>query len=311
MRHLKTVLVVVLMSLIMNHAYSQQDAMFTHYMYNTLGVNPAYAGSRDMLTATTLHRSQWVGFDGAPVTQTLTLHSPIGGKHVGLGLSVINDKIGPVNSTSFYGDYAFRINLTAKSKLSFGLKAGLNLMSIDLVRLQTDNPDDVVFVSNVENQMSPNFGFGLYYSRDRFYAGISTPKLLENKYKYDEDKIRHLSKEQRHYFFIIGAMLKISDNIDIKPTIFVKVTYGVPIEADLTASFIFNKRFLLGAMYRTEDAVGILAGLDLTDQLHLGYSFDWSFGNHIVRYDDGSHEIMLRYDFLFRNKKRIRSPRYF
>jgi len=164
------------------NANAQQDPMFTHYMYNTLSINPAYAGSRDALSITALHRSQWVGFDGSPTTQTITMHSPIANKNIGLGLTVVNDKIGPVNNTSLAGQFAYIMQLNRKSKLSLGLSGGVNILQADLNSLSLDQQNDPTFQTNLTNRVTPNFGFGAYYSRERFYIGVSTPNLIQNQY---------------------------------------------------------------------------------------------------------------------------------
>lgn len=292
---------------------AQQLPMFTHYMNNTLVVNPAYAGSRDALTVTALHRSQWVSFPGAPTTQTLTLHSPIRNEHIGLGLAVFNDKIGPTNNTSIFAYYSFIMKLSQKSKLALGLSGGVNMFQANLSMLTLDEKLDPVFMNNINNHVMPNFGFGAYYSRERFYAGISVPNVLENKYANTDETNENTfkGKEQRHYFFIAGAMIRLTESLDFKPTTLIKVTEGAPIEADLTASFVILKKLLVGAMYRTGDAYGGLVGLDINEQLHIGYSFDYSFGLRTFKYHQGSHEILLRYDFIFTNKRQIHSPRYF
>jgi len=293
--------------------HAQQAPMYTHYMNNTLVVNPAYAGSRDALTVTAINRMQWVDFEGAPVTQSITMHSPLENDHMGLGFSILNDKIGPTNLTSVVLDYAYRFKLTENSKMSFGLSVGANLFQANLSALQLDVQNDPVFLNNINNHVTPNIGFGAYYSRERFYAGFSIPNLLEMNYsQIDQGNGTSLiGKEQRHYFFIAGVLFHLIDNLDFKPTSFVKVTAAAPIEADLTASFIIQKRFLLGAMFRTGDAIGGLVGFDITDQFHIGYSYDWSYGLQTARYNKGSHELVLRYDFIFLNKKQIHSPRYF
>lgn len=304
-----TVLVLTIGSLSIN---AQQAPMYTHYMNNTLVVNPAYAGSRDALTVTALQRLQWVGFEGAPLTNTITMHMPLRNKHIGLGLSVMNDKIGPSNNTSVYVDYAYIMKLTENSKLALGLSAGANIIQTNLNSLQLDNPDDPAFQENIKNHATPDVGFGVYYSRERFYAGISAPNLLQNSYSVIENNETTLiGKEQRHYFLIAGALLQMTDDLAFKPTTLVKVTPGAPIQADLTGSFIIMKRLLLGAMYRTGDAVGGLVGFDITDQLHIGYSYDWSFGLQTSMYNQGSHELVLRYDFICFDKKQIHSPRNF
>jgi len=287
--------------------------MYTHYMYNTLVVNPAYAGSRDALTVTAINRMQWVGFEGAPVTQSITMHSPLERENIGLGFSILNDKIGPTNLTSVVFDYAYKIKLSEFSKMSFGLSLGANLFQANLSAMQLDVQNDPVFLNNINNRLTPNIGYGMYFSRERFYAGFSVPNLLEMSYSQIEQNngTSLIGKEKRHYFFIAGALFHVNDHLDFKPTTFVKVTAAAPFEADFTASFILKKIFLIGAMFRSGDAFGGLVGFDITDQLHVGYSYDWSYGLKTARYNNGSHEILLRFDFKILNQKQIHSPRYF
>lgn len=288
---------------------AQQDPMFTHYMFNTLMVNAGYAGSRDALTVTALHRSQWVDFRGAPIIQTLTLHSPLKNNHFALGMSLMNDKIGSTNKTSVYGNFAYRLNLTKESKLALGVSGGVNVYQANLSTLDLDQPNDPSFQNNINNKITPNFGFGAYYSRERFYAGLSIPKVIENK---NEGSTTVLPiSERRHYYFIAGALFNLTNNLAFKPTTFVKLSQAVPIQCDVTAGFIINKKATLGLMYRTGDAFGALLGYQVTDMLYLGYSYDWSYGLQTFKYNQGSHEIVLRYDFLIFEKKQIHSPRYF
>lgn len=287
---------------------AQQDPMYTHYMNNTLSVNPAYAGSRDALTVTALQRMQWVNFNGAPITQSITMHTPLRNEHIGIGLSILNDKIGRSDNTSVFFDYAFIMKLNAESKLSLGLSAGVNLFQANWNSIILDQPNDPTFQNSINNRIIPNFGFGAYYSRERFYAGFSIPDLLQNNYSVDNALI---GKEQRHYFFIAGAVLNLNENLAFKPTTLIKLTNAAPVEAELTASFIILKKVLVGAMFRTGDAFGGLVGFDITDQFHIGYSYDWSFGLQTLRYNQGSHELVLRYDFLLFDKRQIHSPRYF
>jgi len=313
MKTLKKITAALVLSLGSLTANAQQAPMYTHYMYNTLVINPAYAGSRDALTVTALNRSQWVDFKGAPITQTLTMHAPLKNQNLGLGLSVTNDKIGPINNTSVVVDFAYIMKLSPKSKLALGLSGGIGLMQANLNTLNLDQLSDPTFQNNISNQVNPNFGFGAYYSRERFYAGLSVPNLLQNTYSavVQPNGTTLVALEQRNYYFISGAVIKISDDLAFKPTTFVKVTAGAPVQADLTASFIIAKKLTLGAMFRTGDALGVLVGVDLSNQLHLGYSFDWSYGLRTATYNMGSHEIMLRYDFIYPEKRQIHSPRYF
>lgn len=289
---------------------AQQDAMFTHYSFNTLAVNPGYAGSRDALTVTGMHRSQWISFPGAPTSQTLTLHAPVANEKIGLGLSFLNDKIGPTQQTAFYGDFAYKIRV-GNGKLAFGLKGGLNIYSNDLIDLETGQSNDPSFQEDVQSQFLPNFGFGLYYSTEKYYVGISTPRLLENN--YSDNSVSKAAGEKRHFFFIAGSILSLNKrtNVKFKPTTFIKFTEGAPLEADLTALFYFKDKYWIGPMWRSGDALGVLTGLNITDQFSLGYSFDWSYGNQTFKYNYGSHELMLRYDFFFRDKLNVLSPRYF
>lgn len=292
---------------------AQQVPLYTHYMYNTLSVNPAYAGSRDALSITALHRSQWVNFDGAPLTQTLTMHTPLKNYPIGLGLSVMNDKIGPSNNTSIFGNFSYRFKLNEKSKLALGLAAGANIYQARLSTLNLDVQNDQVFQNNIKNRVSPNFSFGAYYSRERFYAGISAPNLIQNNFQVTNlaDGTSIESKEARHYFLIAGAVFNITENLAFKPTTLIKATSSAPIQGDVTASFIIVKRLLVGAMFRTGDAAGALIGFDITEQFHIGYSFDWSYGVKTGVYNKGSHELMLRYDFRRIDDKQIHTPRYF
>jgi type IX secretion system PorP/SprF family membrane protein len=294
-------------------AQAQQNPMYTHYMYNTLSINPAYAGSREALSITALHRSQWVGFKGAPMTQTLTLHTPIANKHIGVGLTAMNDKIGPINNTGISGSFAYIMQVSKRSKLALGLSGGVNILQADLNSLALENQNDASFLNNTKNRVTPNFGVGAYYSRERFYAGVSVPDLVESSYSSmsNVNGVALVGKSQRHYFFIAGAVFNLTENLALKPTTLVKATVGAPLQVDVTASFIIHKRFLLGAMYRTGDAFGALVGFDLSEQFHVGYSYDWSYGLRTAKYNSGSHEIMLRYDFIFSGKKQIHSPRYF
>jgi len=292
---------------------AQQDPMYTHYMYNTLVVNPAYAGSRDALTVTALHRSQWVSFKGAPQTETMTFHTPLKNNKLAVGMHAFNDRIGPLNNTSVFGDFAYRLQLTPRSKLAFGLSAGVRVTQARLSTLDVEQENDPAFQNNIVNKTNPNAGFGIYYSRERFYAGVSVPYLFQNRYSdiKSGSEIILTGNEQRHYFLIAGTVLNISDNLAFKPTTLVKVTPAAPIEADITASFVYATKLSLGANYRTGDSFGALIGFNITSQLFLGYSYDWSYGLKTSRYNNGSHEIVLRYDFLPGETKQIHTPRHF
>jgi type IX secretion system PorP/SprF family membrane protein len=301
-----TVWLLITLSIAIN---AQQAPLYTHYMNNTLVVNPAYAGSREALTITALHRSQWVGFKGAPVTQTLTAHTQLKNEHLGVGLSVMNDKIGPLNNTSVFLYYSYRISLNDKSKLAFGLSGGLNIYNANLTSIPLDEQNDPAFQNNMNNHVTVNFGTGAYYSRARFYAGISVPDLLQNRYMaVDQTDLNvQVGKEQRNYFIVSGTTFDLTENIVFKPTTLIKLTKAAPIQVDLTASFIIYRKFLAGIMFRTGDSFGCLLGFDITEHLHMGYSYDWSYGMQTFRYNQGSHELMLTYNINIFNNKKINS----
>lgn len=294
-------------------SWAQQAPMYTHYMYNTLVINPAYAGSRDALTITALNRSQWVGVGNAPTTQTITLHTPLRNQNIGLGFAAMKDKIGPISNTSLVGDFAYRMKVSKKAKLALGLSVGVSIFQANLSTLTTDQQNDPAFQNNINNAVLPNVGFGIYYSRERFYVGVSAPSLLQNSFSIDKRaNANSLSEsDQRHYSLIAGKVFNLSDNLAFKPTALVKITEAAPAQVDFTASFIIAQKLMLGAMFRSDDAVGALVGLNITEQLHIGYSYDWSYGFSSAKYNQGSHEIMLRYDFIFFDKKQIHNPRYF
>jgi type IX secretion system PorP/SprF family membrane protein len=311
---MKKSVVILLMSILASSLYAKQDPMYTHYMYNTLGINPAYAGSRDAWTATLLHRSQWVGIDGAPTTQTLTVHGPIGsGEAVNLGVSIVNDNVGPLSNPSVFIDYAYRFKLTEKSKLALGLKAGGQYLSFDN-DFPNINPNDPS-LPEVNGTIKFNVGVGAYFSMDRFYAGISIPQIIENNYTSEETGTTvNIVNEARHYYLIAGAKFDLNKDFALKPTTFLKVTQDQPLQLDLTACAIYKNRFLLGAMFRTGDAIGGLLGVNIIEQLYLGYSLDWSINSEISKNTYASHELVLRYDFASNSQKgtkRVSGPRKF
>lgn len=287
---------------------AQQDAMFTHYMYNTQAVNPAYAGTRGALTLTGLHRSQWIGFEGAPTTQTITGHMPLWGDRLGIGLSVWNDNIGPINQTGLAIDYAYKIRVSKRGKLSLGLKTGFSLLNVGLSQVRLDTEGDQAFAGDFQSQLLPNFGFGMYYYEPRWYVGLSSPKLLQNDFA---SGFTDRAAEELHVFLIAGTVFDVGKLVKMKPTTFVKVTPGAPIEADLTFMFGYMDRLWAGPMVRTGDAVGLLLNYQFTEQFTAGYSFDWSFANTTSKFNAGSMEVMLRYDFIFTKQPKIKSPRYF
>ncbi|MDZ4822812.1 MAG: type IX secretion system membrane protein PorP/SprF [Flavobacteriales bacterium] len=293
MKKLKNIFfVAVCMSAITSTA--QQDPMFTHYMFNTLAVNPAYAGSADLLSITALHRSQWMNFEGAPTTQTLTLHTPLKKESFSFGGSIINDTHGPVKQTGIYLDGSYRIFFD-NARLAFGLKGGVNLFSADLIELNPLEDGDLAFSQNIESKPLPNFGFGMMYYTRKFYIGLSGPKLLQNGLIDGELPEYTDNEERQHMFLITGALFELSNYVKFKPSLLLKAVNGAPPGLDLSAQFLFYDKLWIGGMYRWEDAVGALVQYEINNKFKFGYSYDYTLSD-IGMYSDGSHEIMLGID---------------
>ncbi len=290
-------------------AKAQQDPMYSQYMFNTLSVNPGYAGSKNMMNALLLTRNQWVGIEGAPKTQSLTLHTPFMVKDIGLGFSLVNDEIGPVHETSFFTDFAYRLQINEKAYLAMGLKAGFNLHSANLTGLELTDKGDKAFYNNIKNKFLPNFGAGLYYFTQTYYLGISTPRLLRSKLYDEELELGRLNRRERHFFFIGGFVKGLNENILFKPTFLVKAAPNAPVSIDLTTSFLFYDRLWAGVMARIGDSFGAILQYRISDQLTIGYAYDYTI-SELSSYNSGSHEFMISYDFTFR-KSKLKSPRYF
>ncbi|GMN12217.1 type IX secretion system membrane protein PorP/SprF [Croceitalea sp. MTPC9] len=295
---------------------AQQDAQYTQYMFNTLSVNPAYAGSRGQLTFAGLYRSQWVGLNGAPETFTLNLHSPIRNSRLGYGLSVVNDNIGDGTVQETYLDavISYTLDVSQNAKLSFGLKGGGNMLSLDFSKLRNFD-EEVVEQDNIDSQFSPNFGLGIYYHTDKFYAGLSAPNVLETEYfdnnSNDANSINFLAAERINFYFITGYVFDLNGNLKFKPAILTKAVGGAPLQLDISANFLFADRFSFGAAYRWDAAVSALAGFQITDQIMLGLAYDketTELGTR--RFNDGSFEIFLRLELLKKFQKTV-SPRFF
>lgn len=305
----KTVLVLLLLS---GSIYAQQDVQFTQYMYNTININPAYAGSREVMNVFILHRAQWVGLDGAPVTSTASINSPIKGKNIGIGLSIISDKIGPSDETNVAVDFSYSIKTSDRYKLSFGLKATANLLDIDFNKLNQYDSGDNIFSSNVDNKFSPNIGVGLYFHSDETYVGLSAPNLLETKH-FDRyagiGSNAHIATEKIHYYLIAGHVFDLSGNVKFKPSILTKVVQGAPLQVDLSGNFLINEKFVAGIAYRWSAAMSAMVGFQASDSWFIGYGYDLET-TKLSNYNSGSHEIFLRYE-LFNKYDRIISPRFF
>lgn len=295
---------------------AQQDAQYTQYMYNTLAINPAYAGSRGVFSIAALHRSQWVGLDGAPTTQTLNFNTPVS-QRVGIGLSIVNDEIGNGTNQDTYFDAAFSYTIPTSNqgKLSFGLKAGGHFLNVDFSKLRNFEAEGTQGAPlNIDKKFSPNFGAGIYYHTDKFYAGLSVPNFLETEH-FDRSGntggTSFLAQERMNLYLITGYVFELNPDWKLKPAVLFKAVQGAPLQADVSATFLVKDKFSFGAAYRWSAALSALVGMQLTDQLMLGLAYDketTELGN--TAFNDGSFEIFLRYELRTRYNKVI-TPRFF
>jgi len=289
-------------------AFAQQDSQYTQYMYNTININPAYAGSRGAMSIFGLHRTQWVGLDGAPVTNTASINTPINNSNLGVGLSFVNDRIGPTNENTISADLSYTINTSETYKLSFGIKGTANLFNLDINKLtlapgQSADPS----LNNLDNQFTPNIGAGVYFHSDQTYVGLSVPNFFETT-RYDDNSIA-VNQERMNFYLIAGHVFDLSYNLKFKPAMLAKVTEGAPMQLDVSANFLLMDKFVLGAAWRWDAAVSAMAGFQVNDGLYVGYGYDMET-TRLNNFNSGSHEIFLRFE-LFTRQNKIVSPRFF
>ena len=288
-------------------ASAQQNSQYTQYMYNTMSINPGYTGTRGIPSIFGLYRTQWVGLDGAPKTANFSIDTPIDSKGQAIGLSVMNDRIGPSTETNLMLNYAYPIQLSADVHLSLGVSTGLNFMEVDYNKLKIYDSNDS-FLTGVLSRTSPNVGAGVYFHASKWYAGLSVPLILETKF-YDDVK-ESVASKQMHFYAMGGYVFDLNDNLKFKPAAMVKLTEGAPLAVDLSANFLINDKFTLGAAYRWDAAVSAMAGFQVTPGLNIGYAYDYDT-TKIGNYNSGSHEIFLRFDLFSTTKYRLVTPRFF
>lgn len=282
--------------------FGQQDAQYTQYMYNMNVLNPAYAGSKGVTSIGLLGRSQWVGVEGAPQTVTLSLHSPVG-KAVGLGLSVIHDEIGPVKEDNVYADFSYTIFTSDEGRLAFGIKGGISFLDVrEVNQVEDGDPLNIPI-----HQASPNFGAGVFYYNERFYAGLSAPNFLETRHLEKKGGIISTASEKMHYFLTTGYVFELNNNLKLKPSTMFKATSGAPLSVDLSLNLLVDEKVELGLSHRLDDSISGMIGFQVNDDFRVGYAYDHTITRFGV-FNSGSHEIMLLFNF---NRKMVKSPRFF
>ncbi|MET3114112.1 type IX secretion system PorP/SprF family membrane protein [Pedobacter sp. CG_S7] len=310
MLQLKKKIILLVLVLLGLNLKAQQDAMYTQYMFNTLAINPAYAGSRNVISATALFRNQWVGIDGAPKTGTFTIDAPILNDKIGLGFQLISDRLDKTQTTSGVFSAAYRIKMDVGT-LSFGMQGNVSQYKVNLldIPLSSGAAYDPAFASNI-NKVLLNFGTGIYYNSDKFYIGLAAQDLLPNDLSAENSSGEKLSgKQALHLFLASGYVFTLTDDFKLKPSFLVKGVKGAPIQADLNATLWIKDVIGIGAQYRTEADIAGLVEIQASPQIRIGYSYDRSTTS-LQNFNSGSHEIMLRYEFGFAKGKTL-SPRYF
>jgi type IX secretion system PorP/SprF family membrane protein len=287
-------------------AIAQQQVMFTQYMFNHLAINPAYAGSHRTLSVTALARKQWVGLEGAPSTQTLSVHSPIKNQRIGIGLVLINDKIGVTKQTGLYSAYSYRIPFQNGGRLAFGLQIGFTAFNAKFSQVSDTDP---TFAGDVK-EVQPNVGGGVFYNTKLFYVGFSAPQLIQNT--FDRDNLDSDSKMLRHYFLTAGYVFTLNRQLKLKPNILVKAVAGAPVQLDLNLNLLIQEVLWVGASWRSFESIDALLQFQITEKFQFGYSYDFSTTTKLSRVNSGSHEISLNYRVLQKKQRsKFVTPRYF
>ncbi|MEQ9285953.1 MAG: type IX secretion system membrane protein PorP/SprF [Cyclobacteriaceae bacterium] len=293
----------MLVALMTETVMGQQQVMFTQYMFNGLAINPAYAGHAGALSATALTRHQWVGVDGAPNTQTLSVHTPITKNKIAVGALIYRDQIGLTTETGLIGSYAYRINF-GKGNLSMGMQFGFS----DYRNNQANaNQGSVLTPDDYANAQAtkPNIGAGFFYSTERFYLGVSSPFLLNNKIETADDPVEQI----RHLYAMSGFVVDLNRHLKLKPSVLLKAVQGAPLEMDFSAMLLIEDRVWVGLAYRSFDSIDFLLELQLSSKFRLGYAYDYSV-TALNTVNSGSHELMLNYILSF-SRSRVITPRYF
>lgn len=301
-------IIIIGMIFITSISWGQQDPMYTQFFSNKLVVNPAYAGTRDAFSALALYRHQWAGFEGAPRTSTISVHSPVKNRNMGLGLSLVYDQLGIQRNYSLKLAYSYQIK-TKLGTVSMGVDG--QFKKVDMLWMNS-NPleqDDAYIPYGANSLWLPNFGAGVYLHKKNYYVGLSVPKLVENQLNFNQTTGAIENLDRRHYFLMAGVYVPVSSTFGLKPAVLAKYEVNSPLEVDVNVMAIFNERFWIGATYRTNDSFDALVQFHFDNGARIGYAYDFTV-TQLARANSGSHEIMIGYDFN-KKEKGIYNPRYF
>lgn len=296
--------------LAVKYSQAQQDPMYTQYNFNTQLINPAYTGSWDRMGFVVLGRHQWVGMAGAPSTYTLSMQSPVKNNNMALGLNVVNDRLGLEKRLMISGDYSYRLELSEETFLRLGLTAGVTNYQNNLSEytMYPGDAPDHMFQGEINVRFMPNFGVGAFMYSDKYYMGLSLPRILQNEFRNNYNNFSTFSS-MRHFYFHGGYVFDLSQDVRFKPTMLVKATLGAPVELDLTGNFLLRERIWLGAMLRTFDSYGFIAQWIIDRQLRFGYSIDFTT-TRLRHHHQGTHEVMVSYE-IGTPRRKWSTPRMF
>lgn len=298
---------IVLILCVISGINAQQDPQYTQYMYNTMSVNPAYAGSNGHSIINLLGRTQWIGVDGAPDTQTLSYDTPLGYSGVGLGINLTNDRIGPANEIFLDINGSYTIRTSDEGNLAFGLKLGGRHLNVDWSKGRVRNRDDKKLEGNI-NKFLPTIGAGMYYYTNKWYIGAAIPNFINTDHYEDSNNGGDVAQERLHLFLIGGYVFDLSESIKFKPAVLAKVVNGAPLSIDVSANFLFNEKFTAGLAWRWDDSISVLLGLQASKSLNIGFAYDLTTSNY-SNYNSGTYELMLRYEMF--KEQTMKSPRFF
>ena len=309
-KHIRVLMLLAVMLFAYQKSIAQTEPMYSQYMFNMLGVNPAYAGSREASSFNFFQRSQWIGLQGAPQTTSFSFDQSILNKRAGWGIQFYDDKIGVEKADGINIMGSTKIQVSENGILSGGLSFGLMNYRIDLMNVTGRfTPNDPAFYSNL-NKWTPSLGIGIYYNTDNFYAGVSIPNILKSRLTaFDLIRSGLQKVNQKHIFLTTGFVIPINEDLKLKPSTMIKMVEGAPIEADFNTNVWLRDIIGLGVSYRTGDAVIGMAEIQANQNLRFGYAYDMTI-SPLKFYNTGTHEIMIRYEIgNFKNK--IKSTRYF
>lgn len=288
---------------------AQHDVHYTMFMFNKIAINPAYAGSKEVFTMSGHYRNQWPGIKGAPQTFTFSAHTPLFKKRTGVGISIIADKIGMVNT--YYTDlsYAYRIKLDKETTLSVGLMAQLQYGRINWQESDPLDAGDNFVPSVGSNKLNPNFGMGAYYQAKNYYLGFSVPRIFKTTI-YDDNPIEYVGLNSIRSSYIMGGFVaRLSRNVKLQPGVLLTYNPSAPFEMDLNASLVFMDRFWVGLSYRLEDSMDAIVQFQISQQLKAAVALDFTF-SELNNYSPGSFELMLQYCMVTSGAK-LNNIRYF